>query len=160
MKTAHIPNAHPFSEAGSNSPDLIVIHAMGEFIDTDDQDYPAWDFLSSLKLSAHAFVTPSGVVVRSKPDDRLAWHAKGFNTDSLGVEFLVPGLHTYETFLDTIKRPWLTDAQFEAGVKLVRSWREKWNISPAKVLRHSDISPRRKHDPGDGFPWRRFINEL
>ena len=69
------------------TPNKIVVHAMGEFINNK----PAWAFLESIGLSAHIFVTPSGVIVRSRKDRQGAWHAKGFNTDSLGIEFLVPG---------------------------------------------------------------------
>ena len=47
-----------------NVPKLIVIHAMGEYIENDDgQVYTAVDWLIKLKLSAHKLITPSGVSI-------------------------------------------------------------------------------------------------
>lgn len=145
---------------GRNEPKMVVVHAMAEFVEQGNRDLPAWDLLAKLDLSAHAFVTPSGVVVRSRDDDQGAWHAKGFNRDSLGIEFLVPGVHTYSTFLKRMKEPYLSDAQYAAGVELVREWVRRYEISPDQVVRHSDVDPGRKHDPGDGFPWKRFVEEV
>ena len=132
-------------------PKKIVIHAMGEFIDTENEDYYAVDFIAKMGLSVHAFVTPSGVVIRSRDDREGAYHAKGYNTDTLGVEFLVKGLHTYSTFLDAIKGEYLTTPQYQAGIDLVKGWMEKWNINKSNVVFHSTLSPDRKFDPGEGF---------
>ena len=89
MDIASLPLKHP---SRKNVPDRIVVHAIGEFIDTDPHDYYCVDFLAKLGLSAHAFVTPSGVVIRSVPDHEEATHAKSHNRNTLGIEFMVPGL--------------------------------------------------------------------
>ena len=155
MRTADIPLP---KGASDQVPQRIVIHAMGEFIDTATDDFHAVEFLRHLGLSAHAFVTPSGVVVRSRRDDEGAYHAKGYNTGSLGVEFLVPGLHTYGSFVDAIAVEYLTAAQYAAGVALVQEWIDTHAIS--KMDRHSTLSPGRKVDPGAGFPWEQFQEDV
>lgn len=154
MKIAQIPLE---KGASNQKPERIVIHAMGEFIDTDPHDYYAPEFLRKIGLSAHAFITPSGVIIKSRKCSQGAYHAKGYNVNSLGIEFLVPGVHTYSTFIETIKMPYLTSAQYQAGIDLVRHWVKEYDIR--SISRHSDLSPGRKVDPGEGFPWNRFISE-
>ena len=151
MRVAGIPLP---KGAADQTPQRIVIHSMGEFIDTATDDFHAVEFLRHIGLSAHAFITPSGVVIRSRKDEQGAYHAKGYNTDSLGVEFLVPGLHTYGSFVDAIAVEYLTDAQYTAGVALVQEWLDNHTIM--HVDRHSDLRPSRKVDPGAGFPWEKF----
>ena len=141
----------------SNTPDLIVIHAMGEYIE-GEPDMWAPAFLDKLGLSAHALVTPDGNIIRCREDYQGAWHAKGFNNNSLGIEFLVEGTHTYGSFMNAIRKPYLTDKQFEAGLKQVRDWLERHKIE--KIKAHSELSPGRKYDPGLGFPWEVFLQEL
>lgn len=138
-----------------NSPDDIIIHAMGEFIKCDGSYLHAVDFLREIGLSAHALICPDGSIIQCRPIDKGAYHAKGHNTTSIGIEFLVPGPHDYGSFIETIKKPYLTDAQYLAGVELCHKWGEDLNI-----VRHSDIDPQRKKDPGAGFPWDEFINDI
>ena len=149
----------PYGRA-NNHPKMIVIHAMGEYILRDDGvNYEhATDFLNRMKLSAHALVTPQGEVLRLRNDDETAYHAQGFNTNSLGMEILVAGNHTYRTFTKAIDQPYVTDAQYAAAVAQCREWVEKYNIT--RIVRHSDLSPGRKIDPGDGFPWDQFLVDV
>lgn len=127
---------------------------MGEFVG----NLYAPDFLRVAGLSVHAMVTPSGVVIRCRGDAEGAYHAAGHNQYSLGVEVLVPGKHTYETFLEKIKTDWVAPAQFAATVALVREWRKIPGIVEFK--RHCDTDPGRKLDPGAGFMWERFLKEI
>ena len=145
---------------GPQNPDRLIIHAMGEVIDDEERDYPADEWLSHLGLSAHFLIQPNGDVIKMRHTKTKAWHAKNHNTDTVGIEFLVPGLHTYETFLDAIKTDWVSDAQFEAGVELSKGIVDYFNMPVSNVVRHSDISPGRKKDPGEGFDWGTFINRL
>lgn len=136
---------------------MIVIHAMGEYINDPDPEL-AVDFLDRLGLSAHALVLPSGDVMMCRRPDQGAYHARGFNRDSLGIEFLVEGAHDYGTFIKKIAKKWVTKEQWSAGVELVRHWKQTYNITD--VQRHSDISPGRKVDPGKGFEWDKFLQQV
>lgn len=138
-----------------NSPKRIIIHSMAEFIEGDH----AVNFIQNVvKLSAHALIDPSGHIYRLRNDRQSAWHARGFNKDSLGLEFLVTGEHTYGSFIDIIKRPYITDAEYQAGVEQVKEWCSLYPIE--SIDRHSDVSPGRKVDPGEGFPWDEFLADV
>lgn len=151
---AEIPSPHG---SGSHSPTAVVIHAMGEFVRDRGRDRFAPDFLASRRLSAHAFATPSGVIIQTLRDLDRGQHARDHNTGSLGLEFLVPGVHNLQSLYDAMESSYLSDAQYSAGVEHVRGWLELYSIS--KIVRHSDIDTR-KRDPGDGFPWEQFLRDV
>ena len=101
-----------------------------------------------------------GDITICRADTQGAYHARGFNTNSLGIEILVPGIHNYGTFLEAIKTGWCTEAAFKSAVEKVREWMKLYDISVENIKRHSDLSPGRKLDPGEGFDWDRFIGAL
>lgn len=148
-----------------NNPELVVVHAMAEYI-KDPEPLFAPNFLEKYRLSVHALIVPNGDVMICRQDNQRGSHARGFNTDSLGVEFLVPGAHRYGSFVKAMETDWVTPDQWDAGLELVQLWCNKHNINPLDadtkkgVKRHSDISPGRKVDPGGGFKWNEFINAI
>lgn len=133
----------------------IVVHSMAEYLYHDGQWMHASDFLNTIGLSAHALVTPDGTIIRQREDQEFAYHAKGHNADSLGVEVLVEGQFDYDSWEKRIKRPYVTEPQWSALVALCRQWVDMWAIR--EIVRHSDIDPTRKPDPGEGFDWDRFL---
>lgn len=151
--------------ARTQTPTRIVIHAMGEYIRYEGEVLHAVNFLAMVKygdkhgLSAHILGCPNGDIIRCRRDDQGAYHASGYNEDSLGYEFLVPGIHDYASFKKTIERPYLSPVQYKAGAHFIK---DEWIIKRDIMLvdRHSDISPERKADPGAGFPWERFKKDL
>lgn len=148
-----------------NNPELVVLHAMAEYIN-DPSPIFAPNFLEKYGLSAHALIVPNGDVMICRSEQSGAYHARGFNTNSLGVEFLVPGDHDYGTFIEAMKTDYVTPEAWAAGVELVKGWCEKWGIDPYDsdekkgVKRHSDISPGRKSDPGNGFDFSNFLTQI
>ncbi len=159
----------PLRGQGTQSkPDRIVVHAMAEFLDLDPDDQYAHGFLGDRGLSAHVLITPTGTAIRCLQDTEMGAHAKGFNRNSLGIEYLVAGVHTYATFVRVIDSVpaiksgygWLTKAAYGAGRDVIHQWMEKWALDSTKVQRHSILSPGRKVDPGDGFPWARLLDDL
>lgn len=141
---------------GIQTPDKLIIHSMSEHINGMYAD----EFLSSIGLSAHFLLKPNGEFIKLRKTTEKAWHAKGFNTNSVGIEVLVEGEHTYETFLDKIKTDWVKPEQMEALIEMSNGIITHYDIKKENVFRHSDLSPDRKKDPGEGFDWDYFKSKL
>lgn len=154
----NIPSVHGSNKALDAS--AIVVHAAAEYIRFDDKDIHIVDYLRSLGQSAHAYVLPSGDIIRTRRDDQIAWHcrAQGFNWKSLGIEFLVAGAWKYGEFLDVIDTDWLREEQYNAGIQLVKDWMKPGKIN--EIERHCIIDPDNKKDPGEGFPWFNFLDDI
>jgi len=167
----HLPFGNRF-----NAPKIIVLHAMAEYIHANEavvdyykgkgkvielnRDYSAVEWLRALGYSAHKLVTPSGLTIKCRDYSQGAYHAKGYNTDSLGIEFLVPGIHTYGSFIEALKTPYLSPNAFDSGVEVVRAWMNLCNIEKGEIRTHEELSPDRKKDPGSGYPLNDFLNAL
>jgi N-acetylmuramoyl-L-alanine amidase len=88
------------------------------------------------------------------PDLYIAWHAgisawknyKSLNKFSIGIEISNPGHdNKYNNF---------TKKQILSILKLSKFLIKKYKIKSKFILGHSDISPDRKKDPGEKFPWK------
>ena len=108
---------------------------------------------SKSKVSSHYYIKKNGEILNLVPDLYEAWHAgkskwenyKSLNRYSLGIEMTNPGhLHGYKNF---------STQQIQSLKKLLRYLINTYNINLKYILGHSDISPDRKKDPGEKFPW-------
>ena len=88
------------------------------------------------------------------PELYEAWHAgvsnwknyKSLNKSSIGIEITNPGhQYGYKNF---------TSKQILSLKKLLDYLIKKYKIKKEFILGHSDISPDRKKDPGEKFPWQ------
>ncbi len=130
---------------------FIIFHYTGMRKEND-----AIDRLTSnkSKVSCHYFVKKSGEILNLVPDLYISWHAgisswknyKFLNKNSIGIEISNPG-HQYEYSIFNKK-------QIESVLKLSKYLIKKYKIKPKFILGHSDISPDRKKDPGEKFPWK------
>ncbi len=153
-----IHNAYLPYGASHQNPNVIIVHAMSEYFMVRGKKVHAVEFLNEIRLSAHALISPNGDVFICRSDREGAYHARGHNTDSLGIEFLVEGLNSYSEFIDKIKTDYITEEQMQAGVDVCKKWIDSNDIT--LVTRHSDVSPERKVDPGSGFDWSLFLSKL
>ena len=106
------------------------------------------------KVSSHFLIKRNGEILILVPEFYEAWHA-GFsnwknynhlNKNSIGIEITNPGhQHGYKSF---------SKKQIFSLKKLLKYLIKKFNIKKKNVLGHSDISPDRKKDPGEKFPWK------
>ena len=120
------------------------------------------------KVSSHFFINKSGEIFYLVDVINRAWHAgrsywKGIidiNSESIGIEMDNSGHHyDFENY---------TPKQINSLIQLLKYISKKFNINKQNILGHSDISPYRKIDPGERFPWKKlkknnlsfFPNEL
>ncbi len=106
------------------------------------------------KVSSHYFIKKSGEILTLVPELYTAWHAgisywknyKSLNKYSIGIEISNPGHDfKYENF---------SKNQIKSVLNLSKYLAKKYKINSKFILGHSDISPNRKKDPGEKFPWR------
>lgn len=108
------------------------------------------------KVSAHYLIDDDGTLVRLVAEGKRAWHAgisfwrgaTDINARSIGIELVNPGHEFgYRVF---------SEAQMATLVDLARDIVRRHAIPAQNVVGHSDISPRRKMDPGELFDWPRL----
>ena len=132
---------------------------MSEKFLSEGSEIYADELLKKIGLSAHFLLCPDGSFIKLRRTHEKAWHAKGHNTNTIGIEVLVEGLHTYETFLERIKEDWVKPEQMDALIEMTKGIMDYYEIPPENVLRHSDIDPDRKKDPGN-LDWDLFKSRI
>ena len=108
------------------------------------------------KVSSHYLIKNNGGIINLVPDLYEAWHAgvskwknhKYLNKNSIGIEITNPGhQYGYRNF---------SSKQIFSLKKLLVSLIRKFKIKKKYILGHSDVSPDRKKDPGEKFPWAKL----
>ncbi len=110
------------------------------------------------KVSCHYFIDEIGNITKIVPEKFSAWHAgksgwknfKFLNKFSVGIELVNPGHDFgYRKF---------SKKQIHSLKKISKKLIAKYNIIDSNIVGHSDISPLRKKDPGEKFPWKELAN--
>ena len=110
------------------------------------------------KVSSHFVINQKGKIYRLVQDNQIAWHAgkscwrkyKNLNKNSIGIELVNKG-HRFG-YTNFKKK------QLSSLIKVCKSLIKKYKIKKKNVIGHSDVSPLRKIDPGEKFPWRQLAN--
>ena len=139
-----------------NSIKFIIIHYTGMKKESD-----AIKRLCDVKseVSSHYFIKNNGDLLNLVPDLYNAWHAgksswkkfKSLNRYSIGIEINNPG--------HLIKYKKYSFKQISSLTKLLKVLKKKYKIKKQNILGHSDISPNRKKDPGEKFPWDKLAKK-
>lgn len=138
---------------GCALPDMVLLHYTGM-----ESAQAAEDRLCdpASEVSAHYLVGEDGSVVQMVREADRAWHAgKSFwkgvtdiNSCSIGIEIVNRG--------HALGYPDFPGRQIDAVIALCRDIVGRHRIPGCRVLAHSDVSPGRKADPGEKFPWNRL----
>jgi len=119
--------------------------------------HPWFDRLRELKVSAHVLVDRQGRLCQFVPFQQRAWHAgescfakrSNCNDYSIGIELEGSDHEAY------------TEQQYASLVHLTRALMLAYPaITTARITGHSDIAPERKTDPGPGFDWQYYLNQI
>jgi N-acetyl-anhydromuramyl-L-alanine amidase AmpD len=148
--------------------DVVIIHTM----ETAERTGAAlacarWFASESSEVSAHYCVDADEIVQCVREED-VAWHARGGNTNSIGIELAGFAAQRRGDWDDAYSR-----AVLERAAQLVADVCLRQSI-PLRRLRPSELVERRRGicghadvsaafgksdhwDPGPGFPWNRFL---
>ena len=105
------------------------------------------------KVSSHFLVSKKGKIYKLINEENRAWHAgasywnkiRDLNSYSIGIELENTGHYlNFEKY---------STRQIKSLIKLLKYIQFYYKIKKRNVLGHSDISPMRKIDPGEKFPW-------
>lgn len=111
--------------------------------------------------SAHVAVDPEGWV-NLLPDAAEAFHARRANREALSMVFAYPADDwgtdpAAEEDLLRLGAAWCRSRAHTHEIPLRRLTLAEWKAGEAGLIAHSDIDPGSGGDPGDGFPWDRFL---
>jgi len=134
------------------SPSVIVLHYTG-FPNQEDADLL---YMTPGQVSPHYMINQSGAVTNYVLEEKRAWHAgvsswdgmNDLNSTSIGIE-ICNGGHKYGL-------PAFPVQQISLLIELINHIRTRWDIPDHYILAQSDISPGRKIDPGEKFPWAKL----
>ncbi|MDO9318016.1 MAG: 1,6-anhydro-N-acetylmuramyl-L-alanine amidase AmpD [Gammaproteobacteria bacterium] len=109
--------------------------------------------IAQLRVSAHLLIDRHGAVTQYVPFNMKAWHAgascfcgrDNCNEYSIGIE------------LEGTDSEPFTAAQYDQLARVTDLLRHAYpQITPARIVGHSDIAPDRKTDPGPCFDWQHY----
>jgi len=166
-----IPSPNFDARPAGTPADLIIVHGIslppGEFggpwIDRlftnllPADAHPYFAEIAGLKVSSHLCIRRDGSVTQYVKFNERAWHAgqsswegrPACNDFSIGIELEGADAVPYD--------PRQYRALAEVVAALCRAYPE---LSPQRLVGHSEVSPGRKTDPGPAFDWaqaRRLI---
>ena len=170
-KERHCPSPHFNQRPINNDISLLVIHNISlppgqfgtPFVDDlflgqlDPNKDSFFEEIYQLTVSAHCLISRTGEVTQYVSFKDRAWHAgvstycgkENCNDFSIGIE------------LEGTDKTEFSPAQYQALVKTTRQIITLYpKITPERIVGHSDIAPGRKTDPGVGFDWDKYKQQL
>ncbi len=149
------PNFGPRAEGSAI--DMLLLH----YTATPTTAY-ALELLTSREagVSSHYLIDGEGRIFQLVAEQYRAWHAgeavwaghSDINSCSIGIEIQNQGAALANV-------PAYGKAQMKAVVALCKDIVRRHDITPHRVLGHSDVAPHRKQDPGAHFDWKRLASE-
>ena len=140
-----------FARKNNRNIDKIVIHiTQGSFASAI-----GWFKMKTSSVSSHFLVSQAGEVVQMVKIKDIAWHAKPWNTRSIGIEH--EGFFNYHD-----KNTNFTEKQYKASAEIVRELAFKYNIPLDRnhIIGHREVPGVTKTCPGYNWNWDYYMNLL
>jgi N-acetyl-anhydromuramyl-L-alanine amidase AmpD len=138
--------------------DRIVIHITGA---PQSRYIGSWFTREEANSSAHYMVDQNGEVLQFVREQDTAWHARGANRRSIGIEHVAiqRGGATYGTTHYAYLPP--TDAEYRASAELVAHLCRKYGLTPDRttIIGHREADPGTSHSvcPDGAWDWDAYM---
>ena len=109
------------------------------------------------KCDYHFIIGHTGEVFKAQPIEQPSWHCTNYQANLVSVGIC---------FLGNFEKIEMPTEQFNAGVKLIKTLMQQYNIPLINVLRHRDIVSDITHTanstecPGKNFPYVHLLDAL
>jgi N-acetyl-anhydromuramyl-L-alanine amidase AmpD len=120
-------------------------------------------YLSTTDRTASAHVViDDKEIVDLVPDDFTAFHCRGSNSKSLGLE-IAYFAHKwgedpeYEEACIALSASWCAEKAKLYGIPMERVTLEEWEAGKKGFISHAECDPTRRTDPGPNFDWDKFF---
>lgn len=147
--------------------ELIVLHTaenLPDYVAPDNGAEGVAAYGASTSRASWHVTVDSDSTIYMLPDEFTAWHVRGYNSRSLGIEMSGHAATNWTEAPVT----WRT-ALLQRAAAVVADWCRTWDIPvvqltspPADgargIVAHSTLDPTRRRDPGFNFPWELFLH--
>ncbi len=142
------PNFYPKTD---RKVDKIIIHiTQGSF-----KSALQWFKMKQSQVSAHFLIGREGQAVQMVALKDVAWHARPWNTRSIGIEH--EGFYKYQR-----KTTEFTEEQYLTSARIVKELCERFQIPMDRehIIGHREVPDVKKTCPGYNWNWDYYMNLL
>ena len=123
-------------------------------------------YLSTTPRTASAHVViDDNEIVELVPDDFTAFHCRGSNSKSLGLEIAYFAAKwgedpVYEEAVIALSASWCAQKAEMYNIPMERVTIDEWNAGKKGFISHAECDPGRRTDPGKNFDWDKFFSYM
>ena len=123
-------------------------------------------YLSTTPRTASAHVViDDNVIVELVPDDFTAFHCRGSNSKSLGLEIAYFAAKwgedpVFEEAVIALSASWCAQKAEMYNIPMERVTIDEWNAGKKGFISHAECDPGRRTDPGKNFDWDKFFSYM
>jgi hypothetical protein len=120
-------------------------------------------YLSTTDRTASAHVViDDEEIVELVPDNFTAFHCRGSNSKSLGLEIAYFAAKwgedpVYEEAVIALSASWCAEKAKLYDIPMERVTIDEWNAGKKGFISHAECDPARRTDPGENFDWDKFF---